>query len=173
MNARENVVAGQRPIAVVDRDGRILRFEPPLDELLAALVTQRVLLSENSAQMQHLQESPAFRIDLTDRASSRGLTRASLEPVVRRIYERAGFRIVSRHLVLAPEKLPLPDLTIIRDFFPADVAVLDFVRRKRDGLIRYASGRVDVARVVGQIALALPEERLIAVTDCREEGKRL
>jgi hypothetical protein len=88
---------------------------------------------------------------------------AGLRPVVIELLERLGVPVQA----VGPEtpKLPAPDLSRLAGFPQIDVPLLNFVRHLDRGLVRVGRhGKVRVARLLAQIALAWPELPIVIVS---------
>ncbi len=95
---------------------------------------------------------------------------AGLDPLLRELFERAGIEVVLKGK--RPEPLPPPDLERLDGLAPHDAALLEFVRSRERGLIRFpGGGEVCPARLIAQIALAYSELR-IAVAATRNADAR-
>jgi hypothetical protein len=86
---------------------------------------------------------------------------AGLEPMVREVLEAEGYDVVLSGE--RPAELPAPQLDRLNDSDAVDTPVLDLIRRRDRGLIRYASRTVEPATVIAQIALAWPTLKIVAV----------
>ncbi len=96
-----------------------------------------------------------------------GMTLAGLEPVVRLLLEDRGCSVRGPAEV---RQLSAPDLNAVRRHGVADEPVLDVVQHHDRGLIRFGR-KADPAWVIGQIALAYPDIRMvIAATRKRDAG---
>jgi hypothetical protein len=97
---------------------------------------------------------------------------AGLTPLVRELLETCGFRV--RLTGDAPAPLPAPDLDRLAGFGRIDHGLLRFVRDHDRGLIRAVpGGKVSVARLLAQVALAWPKKRIIVVAGRIADARRL
>ena len=98
---------------------------------------------------------------------------AGLEPVATALLEEAGVAVVAVPRPIAPLPPPRPPSGAAR---PSDPAVLDFVRWRERGLIRFGPG-VAPERLVAQVHHAFPDATIAVAAarhhDVRRFGRRL
>jgi hypothetical protein len=160
-----------RRSARVARDGRLLFFEPALDAVRGRLFRYGIADDTGDANHSNLQRSRIFHCFRTDQGVLRGVTYAALLPVVTRIYSRQGFAIDQAGVSAPPCELQLDWSLVESD--ANDRAVIEFVHRNAEGLIRYSASSVDPACLIAQLAKAFPRARVVAVSESRKLGRRL
>jgi hypothetical protein len=97
-------------------------------------------------------------------------TRAVWEPVVRHALGAAGYRVET--VGPSPRPLPDPQLGRLARLGTVDHGLLRLVQEHEWGLVRYAAGPVDPARLVAQLALAWPQLQLAAVARRHDEARQ-
>ena len=81
-----------------------------------------------------------------------GVTRAGLQLVVERVFGRRGLLVHREADVMADDSLMSGEIPLWRRRAPLDQSMLDLVSANREGIIRYAAGRVDVAWLIAELA---------------------
>ena len=96
---------------------------------------------------------------------------AGLEPLVQEHLERDGYKV--RLSGKRPRPLPPPDEQSLENVDPLDAPMLEFVRRRERGLIRFTAGKVSPAHLVAQIAGAWPDLRVVVVATRIDDARGL
>jgi hypothetical protein len=108
--------------------------------------------------------------DFFDRPGSSCL--AGLEPVVVEFLTSSGYAVAWTENDDKPE-LHAPGLGRLDDFAQPDLALVEFVAGQTRGVIRYRHGPVELARLVGQVALAWPTARVLVIASVRRRAHDL
>ena len=95
---------------------------------------------------------------------------AGLEPKLKATLERLGHKV--KMAGERPGNLPRPQRPESGGQQPDD-AVLDFIRRRKRGIIRYDPARVQVERLVAQVAEAFPKQSLLVVARRQNDVRRI
>jgi hypothetical protein len=115
-------------------------------------------------------QAPLFK--LKDEADTPVLyTTTALEPVVRLVLSRAGYKVQVVGGGLPPLTPPRLDLLPASDTL--DRSFLSFVEQHERGVVQYDQTAVDPARLVAQVAAGWPDRTVAAVVRREEEGKWL
>ncbi|HEY7153223.1 MAG TPA: hypothetical protein VH575_04610 [Gemmataceae bacterium] len=97
--------------------------------------------------------------------------RGGLEPVVRTLLTREGYKLEIIGRPLAP--LPPPDPDRLKPWDVLDHPLLDGVRHQERALIRYAAHQVDAVHLIAQVALAWPAQKMAVVATRIDQGRQV
>jgi hypothetical protein len=150
------------PLATLNRHGRVVVFSPGHRKVLSALATRRVTARGNFAA------KVPVPIVGPGEGPDEWVTGVGLSPVVARLLESAGFEIVHQITETSPRALPPASqrqwtVTPIGQF-------LEFLRANFEGTLRFVTGRVDLAQLIAEAALAHPTAQIVVATDSRAAG---
>jgi hypothetical protein len=141
-----------------------------LTEFFYTVQHARVHDAEHGAAILPLREDLLTRLEVRGKSVLRGM--AGLAPLIKELLERHGFRV--RLTGSPPAPLPEPVVDALSRFQRVDWALIHFLCRAERGVILIERrGKVSVARLLAQIALAWPQTPIVIVVTRIEEARRL
>jgi hypothetical protein len=165
---------GQRAVTLWRHEG-CLRVEPAGAEVLRALRAVAHFGAQAPGGTYRVVAAPFLLGEVKADGDRPALyTRAVWEPAVRHALSAAGYRV--EQVGRPPRPLPAPQLDRLARLGPVDHGLLRLVQQHEWGLVRYATGPVDPAWLVAQVALAW-ELKVVAVArrldEVRQFARRL
>lgn len=155
-------------VVTVERHGRWLRVQPPCAGVLGALETVCRVAEDDGGHGYRVREQlePLLHRGAVD-------SDAGLELIVWRLLQKAGYRVQRRWMAGKPRRLPAPDVSRVHPLGPCDDQLFSFVRANHEGIIRYSRPRINLAWLIAQLALALPEATIAVATASKDAAERL
>lgn len=155
------------------RRGQYLDVYPPvkgLEQYLYTVQHVRCHDAQRGAAILPQRDELVWRV--TRRGETVQRTFGGFKPLVEELLDRNGLSAVTTGKGTA--QLPEPDFDQLGTFKRVDRALLDFIREHERGMVIVErQGKVSVARLVAQIALAWPKKWLVVLVTRVEEARRL
>ncbi len=143
----------------------------PLPTIWSGLTIAHFALQPNGAGY-GIVGQPVLLGEVKDEDSERVLyARATLEPLIHRVLNTAGYDINRTGHISRP--LPPPRLKQPPHHDPLDHCLLLTVQRHDAAVIRYDANAVDPARLIAQVALAWPDQTIAVVVRYRNQAREL
>ena len=162
---------------VVVRSGQRMSIEPPCPEILEVLSTKvrRPVSDDPNGCRIGVETEPLLmppqRPERLDSDVRRLIATAGLAPIAQYLALKASREVTVRWESPRPAGLPQPNIGAALWAGACNPQVLDFIRRRERGLIRYVSGRVEVWRLILQIALAFPEATIAVMSASKQKAQ--
>jgi hypothetical protein len=153
--------------ATILRDGRIVTLQPPLAQVLSALVSCDVVRTDDG---QVRRPRRIVQVERSVRNIWQGVTRAGFLPVVEHLFRQLGYSV---EVVGDDATHEVVEIPVTRCLSTLDRAIVEFVASKWQGIVHYAPGHIDVGWLIAQLCLSFPTWRIIAVADNRRKIGRL